>query len=77
MTIPQAVTREGPTMTNGDHWRRCADQMAIPPRTLDNVKETIRLAKRQKADAAMARVMLKHGRLTDEARAWLASEYWL
>jgi hypothetical protein len=51
--------------------------MAIPPRTLDNVKETIRLAKRQKADAAMARVMLKHGRLTDEARAWLASEYWL
>ena len=62
-------------MTNADWLRAHADRKGIPLRTLDGAKETIRLAKRTKADTAMAHAMLKHGRITEEARAWLASEY--
>jgi hypothetical protein len=52
-------------MTNAD----------IPLRTLDDVKATLERDKRRKVDVAMARLMLKHGRLTDEAREYVAREY--
>lgn len=61
--------------TNGDKWRDHAERMGIPLRTLDEVKAALARAKKTKADASMARLMLKHGRLTDEARAYVASEY--
>jgi len=54
---------------------KAAETMGIPLRTLDDVKAALAQAKRQKSDAAMARLMLRHGRLTDEARAYVAREY--
>jgi hypothetical protein len=62
--------------TRSDILRADADRKGIPLRTLDDVKETIAERIRIKANPAkMASLMLRHGRLTDEARAWLASEY--
>lgn len=54
-----------------------AEQLGIPLRTLDQVRESIAHAKTRDAgcDEAMARLMLRHGRLTNEAREWLAREY--
>lgn len=52
-----------------------AEQRGIPRRTLDDVKDTLAQAKRTKDDKSMARIMLKHGRLTDDARAYVAGEY--
>jgi hypothetical protein len=43
-----------------------------PLRTQDDVKAALAQAKKTKADAALARLMLKHGRLTDEARTYVA-----
>jgi hypothetical protein len=61
-------------MTNGDYWRDVAARKGIPLRTLDDVTAALARAKRQNADAAMARLMLRHGRLTDAARKYL-TEY--
>ncbi len=47
----------------------------FPRRTLQQVKAGLAAAKTAKADAAMARLMLRHGRLTDEARDYVAREY--
>jgi hypothetical protein len=48
---------------------------APPLRTLEQVREVLAQAKSTKADAALARLMLKHGRLTEEARDYVAREY--
>jgi len=61
--------------TNSEVFRKMADDMGMPLRTLEQVKEGLALAKENKADAAMARLMLRHGRLTDEARAFVAQKY--
>lgn len=62
--------------TRSDILRAHADAKGIPLRTLDDVKATITERKRFKQDPAkMASLMLRHGRLTDEARAWLTREY--
>jgi len=61
--------------TNGEQFRKMADDLGIPLRTLDGVKAALADAKKTKADVSLARLMLKHGRMTDEARAWVASEY--
>lgn len=50
-----------------------ADRLGIPLRTVDDVREALEQARAQKSDAIMARLMLKHGRLTDEARAFVAA----
>ena len=50
-----------------------AERLGIPLRTLDDVRSDLEQARAQKADAAMARLMLKYGRLTDEARAFVAA----
>lgn len=47
----------------------------IPLRTLAQVKEALARAERNKADSAMARLLLRHGRLTDEAILWLGDNY--
>jgi hypothetical protein len=61
--------------TNGDVLRRHADGIGIPLRTLDDVRETISGAKEAGTDDAVARLLLRHGRITDEARAYLSGEY--
>lgn len=52
-----------------------AEKAGIPLRTLVDVQTCIRQCRRQKSDKTMARLMLNHGRLTDEARVWLSAEY--
>jgi hypothetical protein len=44
-------------------------------RTIDQVKACIKLAKKTKADVAMARAMLRVGNVSVESRAWLKAEY--
>jgi len=63
--------------THGDIWREHAKQQGIPLRTLDDVRDTLARDKKKGdgTDIAMARLMLRHGRLTDEARAYVAREY--
>jgi len=43
--------------------------------TVEDVKETFSKIKKADARAAMARAMLKHGNLTDEARGYVACEF--
>lgn len=64
-------------MLNRDVFRALADKQGIALRTLSDVKATLSAdkAKGDGTDVAMARLMLKHGRLTDEARAYVAQEY--
>ena len=52
-----------------------AERMGLPRRTLDQVRQGLEIAKKTKADVALARLMLRHGRLTDEARDYVAREY--
>lgn len=62
-------------MTNGKYWRDHAAQKGIPLRTLDQVQAALAQAKKNKADEAMARLMLRHGRLTDEAILYIGDNY--
>lgn len=52
-----------------------ADLQGIPFRSLEQVRDTLEIAKKTNADSAMARIMLRYGRLTDEARDYVAREY--
>lgn len=61
--------------TNGDIIREHAESLGISPCSLCEVKSFIVAAKTKGADPSAARLMLHHGRLTDEARAWLSQEY--
>lgn len=65
------------TRTNADFFKEHADRMGMPLRSLGQVQDTIAHCKTRDAgcDVAAARLMLRHGRLTDEARAWVAKEY--
>ena len=47
----------------------------IPLRSLEQVMAALATARAANADKAMARLMLRHGRLTDEARNYVAREY--
>jgi hypothetical protein len=62
-------------MTNGEKLRQAAERLGLPRTSIWKAQEGLARAKKTKADAAMARLMLRHGRLTDEARAWAAKEY--
>jgi hypothetical protein len=62
-------------LTNGQILAAHAERAGIPLRTLEQVRDTLVQCKRQKSDATMARLMLKAGRLTDDARAWIAENY--
>lgn len=48
-----------------------ADRLNIPARTLEDVTVALAKAAKKNADKSMARLMLNHGRLTDEARAYV------
>lgn len=61
--------------TNGDFWKQHAERKGIPRVTLASAKEGLEQAKKQGSDDILARLMLKAGRLTDEARAYVAREY--
>ena len=52
-----------------------ADQMGIPLRTILDVKASLARAKKAGTDAEMARLMLRHGRLTDEAILYISDTY--
>jgi hypothetical protein len=56
-------------------FHQMAEQARIPLRTVADVRKALEEAKATKADAAMARLMLRHGRLTDEARDYVAKAY--
>ena len=62
-------------MTNGEFWHSHAEQKGIPLRTLADVTAALAKAKKNKADASLARLMLKHGRLTDEAIRYIGDNY--
>jgi hypothetical protein len=64
-------------MTNGERLALEAEIQCIPLRTLDDVRSNLAADKRKGdgTDVAMARLMLRHGRLTDEARDYVAREY--
>jgi len=61
--------------TNGDILRARSERKSIPLRTLDDVRADLAQAKKSDTDVRMARLMLRHGRLAADARAWLTSEY--
>lgn len=67
--------------THGDILREHADAIGLPRRSLDQVKADLSACKARargkniNLDQSMARLMLLAGRLTDEARAWMAQEY--
>lgn len=54
-------------MTNGQILAPHADRLG----TLKQVGEALQCAKKTGADVSLAWVMLRHGRLTDEARAFV------
>jgi hypothetical protein len=62
-------------MTNGDIWRERAEQAGIPLVSIWSAQDGLERAKKTKADVTLARLMLRHGRLTNEARAYVAREY--
>ena len=61
--------------TVGEVLRKDADQAGIPLRTLDQVKAGLAQAKKGKCEVRMARLMLRHGRLTDEAILYIGDNY--
>ena len=62
-------------MTNGDYRRVVAEKQDTSLRTLDQVKDSLAQARKNKREAELARIMLRYGRLTDEAREYVAREY--
>jgi hypothetical protein len=75
MTYVSAFRRPSQFATVGDQLRADAEAAGIPLRTLEQIQDCIAQCRKQKSDKTMARLMLKAGRMTDEARAWLAAEY--
>lgn len=64
--------------TNAEWLHAEAEKAGIPLRTLDQVRNTLardkaRSKKGARIDLSMARLMLKAGRLTDEAREYVES----
>jgi hypothetical protein len=62
-------------MTNGDYRRVVAEKRDTSLRTLDQVKDSLAQARKNRREAELARIMLRYGRLTDEAREYVAREY--
>ncbi len=62
-------------MTNGSVLRKEAEKRGIPLTSIWKAQEGLTIARKTKADVALARIMLRHGRLTDEARVYVSREY--
>lgn len=58
-------------MTLSEQFRRNADAKGIPLRTVEDVRKALNGAKKAGSDAIFKRLLLNHGRLTDEARAFV------
>lgn len=56
-------------------WKQIAEQQGIPLRTIDQVRTDLADAKTRDADEALVRLMLRHGRLTDEAILYIGDNY--
>lgn len=52
-----------------------AERLGIPPRTLEQAQTFMAEAAKQGSALSAARLMLKHGRLTPDAREWLEKAY--
>jgi hypothetical protein len=67
------------TITLGDVLRQEADAAGRPLKTLKEVEECLDACKKSKpkgtVDIKMARMMLRYGRMTAEAREYVAREY--
>jgi hypothetical protein len=62
--------------TWGEILREDAEKAGLPHVSLWKAQEAMKKAGRSmKAPAKLAHLMLNHGRLTPEARAWLSAEY--
>lgn len=61
--------------TVGEVLRADAENAGIPLRTLDQVKAALARAKKNRSEDRMARLMLRHGRLTDEAILYIGDNY--
>ncbi len=57
--------------TNGDILRERADTMGIPLTSVWKAQEGLKKARTKADKAALASLMLRHGRLTAEARKYL------
>jgi hypothetical protein len=62
-------------MTNGEQLRAVANDLEIPLRNLADVQASLARAKRRGADEAMATLLLRHGRLTDDAILYIGDNY--
>jgi hypothetical protein len=67
--------------TNGEWLRAESEKRGIPLVSVWAAQDTLARCKarakgkNEGLDKTMASAMLRHGRLTDEARAWVAREY--
>ena len=52
-----------------------AERRGMPLTSLERAKAGLAQAKKTGADKSMARLMLRFGRLSEEARTWIAKEY--
>lgn len=52
-----------------------AEARGMPLTSLEKAKEGLAKAKKNGADVSMARLMLRFGRLTEEARDYIVQEY--
>lgn len=52
-----------------------AERLGMPQTSLERAKARLARAKETGADKSIARLMLRFGRLSPEAREWIASEY--
>lgn len=61
--------------SNGDILKVLADKQGIPFRTLADVRSALEQAKKRDADRGLASLMLRHGRLDDEAIEFIQRKY--
>jgi hypothetical protein len=54
-------------------FHKAADEQGIPLRTLDDVTKSMSEATKAKSADAMARLLMRHGRLTPDAYRYLES----
>jgi hypothetical protein len=62
-------------LTTGDLLRADADKAGLPLKTLNEVRLALLNAKDTHADKTLARMMLRYGRMTEQARHYVASRY--
>lgn len=57
--------------THGNRLQAIADDLKFPLRTIEQVRDSMERARRDGMEKQLAQLMLKHGRLTPDARAFL------